>query len=321
MHRDDMETRITLGVSACLLGENVRYDGGCKLDPYLVHTLARFARFVPLCPETESGMGVPREPVDLWAGGGGEVRAVGRESLADYSRSWREWAKAKAGELEGEDLWGMILKSRSPSCGPQVEIREGCGQKRRMGMGFFAEEVARSLPLVVVESEENLYDPGRRENFIVRLFAMRRLKKLVEGEKTRGRLVDFHTCEKLLLMAHSAEGYRSLGRTVARPTKEPLDRVYEAYRDGFIGALSHRSTRAKNCNVLSHAAGYFKKNLDVIEKGELGEAIEGYRAGLLPLTVPMTLLNHWNRRWRHPWLGAQSYLNPHPLELRLKCLA
>jgi uncharacterized protein YbgA (DUF1722 family)/uncharacterized protein YbbK (DUF523 family) len=314
-----MEKCITLGVSACLLGENVRYDGTSKLDPYLVHTLARFARFVPVCPETGSGMEVPREPVDLW-GAAGEVRAVGRESRTDYSESWREWARENVKKLEEEDLWGMILKSRSPSCGPKTDIREGCGQKRRPGMGLFAEEVARSLPLVPVESEESLYDPGRRGNFIVRIFAMRRLKKLVEGEQTRGRLVDFHTREKLLLMAHSVEGYQSLGRVVARPTKEPIAKVYETYRDGFIAALSHRSTRAKNCNVLMHAAGYFKRNLDVIEKGELGESIESYRAGLLPLTVPLTLINHWNRRWRHPWLGSQSYLNPHPLELRLKCM-
>ncbi len=315
-----MESKITLAVSSCLLGEKVRYDGGSKLDPYLVHTLSKWARYVPVCPETGAGMPVPREPVDLW-GDTSSPRAVGRESGADYTRVWREYAKKKALELEGEDLWGMVLKARSPSCGVKTDIKSGCGQLRKSGQGIFVDEISRKLPFVPIESEEGLYDSARRENFIVRVFASRRLKSLMEEERTRARLVDFHTREKLLLMAHSPEGQKVLGKIVARPSHESIESVYENYREEFLKALAHHSTRAKNCNVLHHAAGYFKKVLDERVKSELLESIEDYRAGLAPLIVPVTLLKHMNRRWRHPWLGSQSYLNPHPLELRLKCLA
>ncbi|PLX43392.1 MAG: DUF1722 domain-containing protein [Deltaproteobacteria bacterium] len=306
-------------VSACLLGEEVRYDGSGKLDPYLVHTMGRFCTFIPLCPECEAGMSVPREPVNLWDDPA-SPRAVGAESGFDYSRGWRDFAMRRLGELSAEDPWGMVLKSRSPSCGVRVDVHTGCGARKRAGMGIFAAAAKEHLPLIPVESEAGLYNPSRRENFIVRLFAFRRLRELLSGNLSRRDLTLFHSRERLLLMAHSPEVARAAARVVANPATEDISLRHRRYSELYLKCMGMRATRAKNLKAIAFGASQLREGLRGGERAELEDAMERYRLGELPRLAVLTLLYHWARREGHHELLSQHYLNPHPLESRLLSL-
>lgn len=308
---------IRVGVSSCLLGRNVRYDGGHKMDPFVTGPLARFVAFVPVCPEVEVGMGTPRESVRL-VRLGGEVRLVGHRSGTDHTDAVRRWSEARVRELEEEDLCGFVLKKDSPSCGVErVRVYAG-GAATRVGRGRFAEALIRHMPLLPVEEEGRLNDPRLRENFIERVFAYRRLKDLFAPRWTTGDLVRFHTAEKLLLLAHDPAAYRALGRLVAGATGRPRGEVAGAYGAGFMRGLAKLATPGKHANVLQHMAGYLKDLLPAEEKRELHEIVADYRRGLLPLVVPITLVAHHVRRHRVEYLQGQTYLEPHPKELMLR---
>ncbi len=314
-----MVPKIQLAVSACLLGEPVRYDGTDNLDPYLVRTLAKWVKFHPVCPEAEAGMTTPREPVNLVADGP-RVRALGRETGGDYTHGWTDSAHRYMKENSDKEFWGMVLKARSPSCGVVSPVHTGCGAGRRNGTGIFAAAAMEAFPHIPIVSEEALYNPRSRDNFITRLFALKRLRDFMAKPKSKAALVAFHTNEKLLLMAHSHELGRKLGVIVADPASIPTDKRYEEYAAHFAKALTYRSTRVKNCKVLNHVAGYFKKELGEPERVELGEALEDYKKGILPLVVPATLVRSWAGRKRHPWLLTQSYFDRDPLELKLRVM-
>ncbi|HET9555355.1 MAG TPA: DUF523 and DUF1722 domain-containing protein [Anaeromyxobacteraceae bacterium] len=308
---------IRLGVSSCLLGRNVRYDGGHKKDAFVTGPLARFVAFVPVCPEVEVGMGTPRESVRL-VRLGGEVRMVGHRSGTDHTDAVRRWSEARVRELEAEDLCGYVLKKDSPSCGMErVRVYVG-GAATRVGRGRFAEALMQRMPLLPVEEEGRLNDPRLRENFIERVFAYRRLKDLFAPRWTTGDLVRFHTAEKLLILAHDPGAYRALGRLVAGAKGRPRAEVADAYGEGFMRGLSKLATPGKHANVLLHMAGYLKDLLPAEEKRELHEIVADYRRGLLPLVVPITLVAHHVRRHRVEYLQGQTYLEPHPKELMLR---
>ncbi len=308
---------IRIGVSSCLLGRNVRYDGGHKRDAFVTGALARFVAFVPVCPEVEVGMGTPRESVRL-VRLGGEVRMVGRRSGTDHTDAMGRWSETRVRELEAEDLCGYVLKKDSPSCGMQrVKVYAG-GAATLAGRGRFAEALMQRMPLLPVEEEGRLNDPRLRENFIERVFAYRRLKDLFAARWTTGDLVRFHSAEKLLLLAHDPAAYRALGRLVAGAKGRPHAEVAGAYGEGFMRGLGKLATPGKHANVLQHMAGYLKDLLPPEEKRELHEAIADYRRGLLPLVVPITLVGHDVRRHRVEYLLGQTYLQPHPKELMLR---
>ncbi len=308
---------IRIGVSSCLLGQNVRYDGGHKRDAFLLGVLAPFVTFVPVCPEVEVGLGTPRESMRLVRIGGG-VRLVARGG-ADHTGAMERWAERRVRELERLGLSGYVLKKDSPSCGMErVRVYGEKGVPARAGRGLFAEALLRRMPLLPVEEEGRLLDPRLRESFVERVFAYRRVRALLAGRWTVGDLVRFHSREKLSLLAHDPEAYRALGRLVAAARRLPRAEVAARYGERFLAALARPATAGRHANVLQHMAGYLKDLVPAEERAEVRQAIEDFRRGVVPLLVPLTLLRHHLRRHRVAYLEGQSYLEPHPRELVLR---
>ncbi len=311
---------VRLGVSTCLLGEAVRYDGGHKRDRFVTDLLARFVEWVPVCPELEAGMGVPRPAMRLVRQGADDpVRLVEIASGQDHTRRMQRFAAQRVRALRALDLCGYVLKKDSPSCGmTRVKIYAEKGAPERKGTGLFAAALQEALPRLPVEEEGRLNDPRIRENFIERIFAFRRLQDLFRGRVSNGRIVAFHTAHKLQLMAHSPAAYRELGRLVADLKRVSPAEFRERYEAAFMAALSRIASPGRNANVLHHAAGHLKKRLDAPSRAELAELIHDYRDGLVPLVVPVTLLRHHARTHEVAYLQGQHFLEPHPKELMLR---
>jgi uncharacterized protein YbgA (DUF1722 family)/uncharacterized protein YbbK (DUF523 family) len=309
---------VRIGVSSCLLGQKVRFDGGHKRDAFLVDTFGRHVAWVPVCPEVEVGMGTPREPIRL-VRQDAAVRLLGVKTATDYTQAMREWAARRVEALAGEDLDGYILKKDSPSCGMErVKVYDPHGAPARTGRGLFADALMARLPLLPVEEEGRLSDPRLRDNFVERVFAHRRLTTLFSGRWTVGSLVQFHAAHKLTLLAHSPSVYQSLGRLVARASSMPRAELRDQYQDAFMRALGMMATPRRHVNVLQHMLGYFRGKLDDESRLELAAAIADYQKGLVPLIVPITLLRHHVRRCGIEYLASQVYLEPHPKELMLR---
>lgn len=311
-------SKAKLGVSACLLGEKVRHDGGHRQDAYVVGVLSQYFDWVPVCPEVEVGMGVPREPVRL-VGSAEQSRLVGRTSGQDWTGRMEAYSQKRLDELAKENLSGFIFKSRSPSSGAfRVKIYNAKGNVAGYGSGKFAGAFMRRFPLVPVEEEGRLHDPGLRENFIERVFSYQRLQRLFAGSFSRAEVIAFHTDQKLLLMAHSPQHYQVLGRKVATLRDQNARLFAQEYTAAFMAALAKPATPARHENVLLHILGYFKPFLTPEEKNELLQIIADYKQQLVPLVVPMTLITHYVRKYRVAWLERQYYLQPHPKELMLR---
>ena len=309
---------IKLGISACLAGAKVRYDGGHSWDRFITDTLGRHLEFVPVCPEAECGLGVPREPMRL-VGGPEAPRLLTVRTGLELTERLQTWTGRKLAELASEDLAGFILKSKSPSCGPvRVKLYNDRGRIAGRGAGLFARACVEQFPLLPVADESQLYDPEIRESFIERLFFWRRWRELLAKKPGRGDLVAFHTRHKYQLLAHSTEHYRQMGPWVAQGRELALPQLLAGYQALALAALQLKATASKNANVLYHLLGYFKKQLPGTEKQEALEAIDSYRRGELPLIAPLTLINHYVYKYQEPYLKGQTYLNPHPLELRLR---
>lgn len=313
-----MSDSIKMGISACLLGEKVRYDGGHTHDRYITDTLGRYFTFVPVCPETECGLGIPREAMRL-EGHPDHPRLVTNRTHVDHTDRMATWMADRLEALAAEDLCGFIFKKGSPSSGLyRVKVYNDKGHPATTGRGIFAAAFTARFPHIPVEEEGRLHDPVLRENFIERVFALKRWRATAVRKKTMGNLVAFHTREKLLLMAHSPAHYREMGGLVAQGRSLAPDLLYDRYAVLLMEALALKATAAKQTNVLMHILGYFKKQLSADEKQEMLETIDHYRAERLPLIVPVTLLNHYVRKYDQPYLAGQTYLNPHPLDLRLR---
>lgn len=309
---------LRIGISSCLLGEEVRFDGGHKRDAFLVDVLGRQVEWVPVCPEVEVGMGTPREPLRL-VRVDGDVRIITTRTNVDHTDAINAWAKRRTDALAHEDLDGFVLKKDSPSCGMErVKVYGGSGMAARDGRGLFAAVLLARFPLLPVEEEGRLCDARLRENFIERVFAYRCLKALFSGRWTHGALVAFHTAHKMALLAHSTTAYQELGRLVEGGAKPPRAELRAAYEAQFMQTLSIPATAKRHTNVLMHMAGHVKRHLDPASRGELAECIDEYRRGLVPLVVPMTLLRHYVRLHRVEYLAGQTYLEPHPRELMLR---
>jgi uncharacterized protein YbgA (DUF1722 family)/uncharacterized protein YbbK (DUF523 family) len=312
---DEDLRQIKIGISSCLLGQKVRYDGGHKLDTFLRDTLGKYVEFVPVCPEFEAGLGVPREAMHLLRTGD-SLRLVGIKTGNDFTERLTNWANRRVSELGKEGLSGFVFKSGSPSSGMErVRVYTEAGTFSKTGSGIFARIFMERFPLLPVEDEGRLHDPELRENFIERIFVYKRWR---DCEKSASDLVDFHTRHKLLILSHSESIYRDLGKLVARAGTMPPETMAGQYEKGLMGALRLKATASKNSNVLEHMLGYFKKDLSFMEKQELLDIISNYRRGVIPLIVPVTLLAHYVRKYDKEYLKDQVYLNPHPLELQLR---
>ena len=312
------EAPIRIGISACLLGEEVRFDGGHKRDNFLVDVLGPFVEFVPVCPEFEAGLGVPRESLRLERDGD-RLRMIGNKSRTDRTTMMERFSSRRVGELGAEDLSGYVLKKNSPSCGMErVRVHGTSGMPSRDGVGIFATALMKRYPNLPIEEEGRLNDPRLRENFIERVFAYRRLRSFFAARWTLGGLVGFHTAHKLVLMAHSPQAYAELGRLVANAKQIQRDEFRERYIAEMMAALTKIATPARHVNVLQHMAGYLREHLDSAPRAELGELIDDYRNGLVPLIVPLTMFRHYVRRFDIAYLRGQIYLDPHPKELMLR---
>jgi uncharacterized protein YbgA (DUF1722 family)/uncharacterized protein YbbK (DUF523 family) len=314
---DDVD-RIRIGVSACLLGQEVRFDGGHKRDDFLTSVLGPFVEWVPVCPEVDIGLGVPRDTLRL-IGDESAPRLVVQRTGEDLTERMQRYAAGKIRELEALQLDGYVLKRASPSCGLfRVRVYNPNGMPQGSGRGIFAEELARLLPMLPLEEEGRLTDPSLRENFIERVFAAARWRAFVARRPRARDLVAFHAAEKFAVLAHSPARYGELGRLVAAAGRTLTRDKLDQYARLLMQARASRATRARHTNVLQHLAGFFKRQLGADERAELAEVIEDYRAGLVPLVVPITLIRHHVRRFGLSYLADQTYLNPHPKELMLR---
>lgn len=309
--------KITIGISSCLLGEKVRYDGGHKHDRYITDTLGQFFEYVPVCPEVEYGLPVPREAMHL-AGDVDNPRLVTIRTAVDHTEGMKKWAENKLEELARQGLSGYIFKSKSPSSGMRgVKVYTGSAVPVHRGVGIFAAAFMNRFPLTPVEDEGRLHDPGLRENFIERVFVFARWREFAEKGGSVKDFIEFHSRHKLLIMAHSPKHLSALGKLVAGKRGFGPD-VRDLYIETLMEGLRLIATIRKNTNVLHHIMGYFKKDLSGGEKKELLEIIDRYHRGLIPLVVPVTLLNHYVLNLDEPYLKDQYYLNPHPVELMLR---
>jgi len=314
----EMEDKIRIGISACLVGQPVRFDGSHKHDRYLTNTLGEYLDFVPVCPEVESGFSVPRETLRL-VGDPEAPRLVTSRTNIDHTDRMLSWAEKRVRELEAENLCGFIFKSDSPSSGlMRVKVYNSKGMAEKKGVGLFARTFTRHFPMLPVEEEGRLNDPVLRETFIEQIFTLKRWRETLTLGRNMKNLVDFQTRHKLLMLSHSPANARLMGKLVADGKQAPIQAVYVQYERLLIETLRMKSTIKKNLNVLEHILGYFKNQLDSDEKQEMLEIFDRYRNEFVPLIVPVTLLNHYVRKTGEPYLKQQVYLNPHPIALKLR---
>jgi len=312
------DEKIKLGISTCLLGEKVRYDGGHKLDRFLVNTVGAFVEWIPICPEVECGLPIPRESMRLVESSDGIRLKTGKTNI-DHTPRMLTWAGERLDLLEKEDICGYIFKSKSPSSGMRdIKIYSEKGMPIGKGVGLFARKLMERFPHLPVEDEGRLNDAGLRENFIERIFVYQRWRQMVGSGASRRQFIDFHTDHKLLIMAHSEKHLRILGKLVAAPHEKEKASLLHDYFVMLMEALKLKATVKKNVNVLQHIMGYFKQQVSSDEKQELLEVIDQYHRRLIPLIVPVTLLNHYVRKYQQDYLLRQVYLKPHPAELMLR---
>jgi uncharacterized protein YbgA (DUF1722 family)/uncharacterized protein YbbK (DUF523 family) len=309
--------RLRIGISSCLLGDEVRFDGGHKRDRFLTEILSPCVEWVRVCPEVEVGMGVPRETLRL-VRVNGDTRMITTRTGIDHTDAMRTYAARRTSELAAMGLRGYVLKKDSPSCGMERVKVYGGAVATRTGVGTYAEVLKARFPALPIEEEGRLSDAVLRENFIERVFAYDRLRALFDGRWAAGALVSFHTAHKMALLAHSTSAYQALGRLVAGARAMTRAEVQRRYETAFMAALSRPATTKRHANVLMHMAGHLKKVLDPASKHELLESIDEYRRELVPLVVPLTLFRHVVRVHVVKYLAGQTYLEPHPRELMLR---
>lgn len=309
--------KITIGVSACLLGREVRFDGGHKRSRFITDSLARHFELTAFCPEVAIGMGTPRQPIRL-TGDVENPQAVGvKTPELDVTQPLRDYGKKTAGDIH--DLCGFIFKKDSPSCGMErVKVYNEKGMPERTGTGLFANEIIKAHPLLPVEEEGRLNDAHLRDNFITRVYVYARWKALLKAGLSKSALLEFHTGHKYLVMSHSPVRYRELGQMLSDLSRASLADIADGYFACLMQALSVPATRKRHANVLQHLLGYMKNTLDSAHRIDLDRSIDAYRRGEYPLVVPIRLLQHHFSMHPRPYISQQVYLDPHPRELLLR---
>jgi uncharacterized protein YbgA (DUF1722 family)/uncharacterized protein YbbK (DUF523 family) len=310
--------RPRVGISRCLLGDEVRHDGGHKRDRYATDVLAAYVDWVPVCPEVEVGMTTPRPALRL-VRGPRALHMITIKTGEDWTDRMNAYSGERVEELEDDGLAGFVLKKNSPSCGMErVKVYDDNGVPARDGSGLFATALLAKFPSLPVEEEGRLNDHRLRECFVTRIFAYQRWRQFLGNDPTPAGLVRFHTAHKYLLLAHSPKRYYELGPQVARAGEAEFHELLASYESGFMAALARPAPAKRHVNVLQHLCGFLKDELDAATRAELGDVIESFRDGVVPLIAPLTLLNHHLRRLDHPWVGEQRYLDPYPRELALR---
>lgn len=308
---------LNIGISACLLGEKVRFDGGHKSLTFAQNTLSKYVNYHPICPEVGIGMSIPRKPIRLIDDNQIIKLVDSRDSSIDYTNKMNQFAEQKCQHMA--HLNGFILTSKSPSCGMErmkVFDKDGNLQHRK-GVGLFAKALMQQHPNLPVEEDGRLSDKSLRENFIERIYIHAQWQNQVAQSEQLKDLIDFHSCHKYQIMAHSYQAYKDLGKLVANHDKKPIEQLKEAYFSRLMQALKQIAGRKKHCNVLMHIQGYFKRDIKPHDKQELSRLILHYRQGLVPLLAPLTLIKHFLMLYPNEYLNQQSYFNPYPLEMGL----
>ena len=315
-----MNDKIPVGISACLLGDAVRFDGGHKRLAFAADELAPWVRFEPVCPEMAIGLPTPRPALRLVKVEDDELQlrfSDGREG--DLTDAMRDFTRQRIARFE--QLCGYIVCAKSPSCGMErVRVYEPEGKNnRKAGRGIYTRLLMETFPWLPVEEDGRLHDPHLRENFVERIYALHELHALRDGGLTRGGLIAFHSRYKLLLLAHSQPLYRELGRFVAAINDwSSLEDFFCEYRLRLMALMSHPATRRTHTNVLMHVQGYFRKQLNGRQRQELASLIDRYRQGTQPLLAPVTLLKHYMAEFPDAYLADQRYFDPWPETLRLR---
>ncbi len=313
-----MSEKPRLGISACLLGRAVRFDGGHKRDLFFTDRAPRLFDLVAVCPEVESGMPVPRPAIQLRQVGDGIRLVENRHPHHDHTLTMTRYAESRVAQLCGLD--GFVFKKGSPSCGMERVplVINDQGMRQKSGTGLFSQAFQERWPEVPVEEEGRLQDPVLRENFFERVYAHQRWRLIADPQHNVAALIEFHARHKLMLLARSAEHYRRLGRLVAGTTRDQLPEVRRAYFRDFMQTLALRPNSGRVVNVLMHVMGYFKRDLAGADKQELLALFEAYRRREVSLITPVTLLRHHLRNHPQPWLCRQYFLEPCPPELALR---
>lgn len=314
----DVEQKIPVGISACLLGQKVRYDGEAKLNPYITETLGQYFHWVPICPEAEAGLGTPR-PSMHFEEDGDDIKLVQPKTGLDLTQKMTEFSTSRVAKVGPYDIYGYILKARSPSCGMErVKVYRGHGVRPHTnGTGVFAKALKEQHPLLPLEEEGRLCDPVLRENWVKRVFSRYQFHRALFPEPSMGKLVDFHARYKFAVLCHDEVIYRTMGRLVGQTEKKDLAAILVEYEDLLMNALAKKATPAKHTNVLEHLYGFFKKVLSKAAREAVLGTIRDYQEGFVPLIVPITLLRHYAVLHEMDYLMNQTYLNPHPKRLAL----
>lgn len=317
-----MSEKIPVGISACLLGDSVRFDGGHKRFAFAADELAPFVRYESACPEMAIGLPTPRPALRLVKDKEEDEQVqlcfskAGGEAITDRMR---DWSSSRVKSLH--HLCGYILCAKSPSCGMErVRVYESeTNNNRKAGTGIFTRILRDEMPWLPLEEDGRLHDPVLRENFVGRICALHEFNQMWKQGLTAGQLMAFHTRYKLLLLSHSQAEYRELGRFVAAMQQwESLDDYAFEYRNRLMQLLAHKATRRNHTNVLMHVQGYFRRQLTSAQRQELAQLIDRYREGLQPLLAPITMLKHYMTEFPDPWLAQQRYFDPYPEALRLR---
>lgn len=316
-----MSEKIPVGISACLLGDNVRFDGGHKRCAFAAEDLAPFVRYHPICPEMAIGLPTPRPALRLTETDDGrpELRfSNGKEqSVKDdesVSLAMQKYAEKRIATLH--HLCGYVVCAKSPSCGMErVRVYQpDNNNNRKEGVGIYTRELMAQMPWLPVEEDGRLH-----ENFVERIYTLHEFNEMWRGGLTRGKLIAFHSRYKLLLLAHSQPEYRKMGHFVAGIEKwSSLEEFAFEYRQRLMDLLKHQASRGNHTNVLSHVQGYFRPQLTSKQRQELASLIDHYRQGLQPLLAPITLLKHYVAEFPDPYLTQQRYFEPYPEALRLR---
>lgn len=314
-----MNELLKIGVSACLLGQEVRFNGGHCNHRFLSNQFSKYATFEPVCPEVAIGMGIPRKSVRLERDNASNenIRMIEPTSGQDFTDSMVSYSQEKASQLK--DLDGFVFKKNSPSCGVfRVKIYQNDQPCERRGTGLFAHAVMENHPELPVEEEGRLSDPFLREIFVERVFAYRRVKDLFDRKWTRRDVIQFQAREKLLLMAHSPHKAKMLGQLVGHIKQHERDDFARAYIREYMDCMNTAPSKGRHTNALMHMAGYLKNKLSKSGRAELTAVISDYRNGYVPMMVPMALMQHMIRRLEEGYLADQTYLSPHPRDLALR---
>lgn len=313
-----MSNVINIGISSCVLGENVRFDSGHKISKFVTKELAPYFNFMPICPEVGMGMSVPRPTIRLMSNEERIELVETKNPDIKHTDEMMRYSKHTVSELVDQELCGYIVCAKSPTCGMErVKVYTKAGAEN-IGVGLYTSELMKQMPWLPVEEDGRLNDPVLKENFITRVYTLHDFYQSVGQNRTRGALVAFHSRYKLTLMAHHPVSYKRLGQLVANIADYEFEEFFKLYREGLMTAMANRASRKNNTNVLMHLQGYFKRDLDKEKKAELCQVIDDYRVGLLPLLAPLTLIKHYLATHPDSYLQQQKYFEPYPQELRLR---